>query len=217
MKDADMLEPESEPETAPVKWPTKPGIPRSDMFDPEDSWFDAPPEGFSLTLSIFATMWNALFVWITSSSLAYIYGRDESFHEDYLSVNGWKYPRKIVLRDGRSSEIKETLRLTIVTALRLTIPISTLERGMGRLLDTMYFMEALPAFRMKQWQVVVVLFINALSVCRIPAYTPHMTNGRMLLHKVLDGAQISIEEYEVMKDLIIALGRAPHFSAQSGA
>lgn len=44
-----MLEPESE--AVPVKWPTKPGIPRSDMFDPEDSWFDAPPEGFSLTVS----------------------------------------------------------------------------------------------------------------------------------------------------------------------
>ncbi|XWS53355.1 hypothetical protein CRYUN_Cryun11dG0150200 [Craigia yunnanensis] len=224
MKDVDMLEPESEPETAPVKWPTKPGIPRSEMFDPEDSWFDAPPEGFSLTLSTFATMWNALFEWITSSSLAYIYGRDESFHEEYLSVNGREYPRKIVLRDGRSSEIKETLAgcisralPAIVTALRLPIPISTLEQGMGRLLDTMSFMEALPAFRMKQWQVIVLLLIDALSVCRIPALTPHMTNGRVLLHKVLDGAQTSMEEYEVMKDLIIPLGRAPHFSAQSGA
>ena len=181
MKDVDVLEPESEPETALVKWPTKPGIPRSEMFDPEDSWFDAPPEGFSLTvsridlttlpyyfsifyrvnniailflhfllmliasrtlfdvhqLSTFATMWNALFEWIASSSLAYIYGRDESFHEEYLTVNGREYPRKIVLRDGRSSEIKETLAgcisralPAIVTDLRLPIPISTLEQGM---------------------------------------------------------------------------------------
>ncbi|KAE8732791.1 F2P16.20-like protein isoform 2 [Hibiscus syriacus] len=215
---------ESELEEASVKWPAKPGIPRSDFFDPEDSWFDAPPEGFSLTLSTFATMWNALFEWITSSSLAYIYGRDETFHEEYLSVNGREYPHKIVLRDGRSFEIKETLAgcisrvlPAIVTALRLPIPISTLEQGMGRLLETMSFVEALPAFRMKQWQVIVLLFIDALSVCRIPALTPHMTNGRMLLHKVLDGAHISMEEYEVMKDLIIPLGRAPHFSSQSGA
>ncbi|XP_012479686.1 putative RNA polymerase II subunit B1 CTD phosphatase RPAP2 homolog [Gossypium raimondii] len=224
VENIDTLEAEPEPEEGPVKWPTKPGIPRSDFFDPEDSWFDAPPEGFSLTLSTFATMWNALFEWITSSSLAYIYGRDETFHEEYLSVNGREYPQKIVLRDGRSSEIKETLAgcisrafPAIVTALRLPIPISTLEQGMGRLLDTMSFVEALPAFRMKQWQVIVLLLIDALSVCRIPALTPHMTNGRMLLHKVLDGAQISMEEYEVMKDLIIPLGRAPHFSAQSGA
>ncbi|EOY34547.1 F2P16.20-like protein isoform 3, partial [Theobroma cacao] len=195
MEDGDMLE----PETAPVKWPKKPGIPHSDMFNPEDSWFDAPPEGFSLTLSTFATMWNALFEWITSSSLAYIYGRDESFHEEYLSINGREYPRKIALRDGRSSEIKETLAScisralpAIVTDLRLPIPISTLEQGMGHLIDTISFMEALPAFRMKQWQVIVLLFIDALSVCRIPALTPHMTNGRMLLHKVLDGAQISM-------------------------
>ncbi|XP_022730565.1 putative RNA polymerase II subunit B1 CTD phosphatase RPAP2 homolog isoform X5 [Durio zibethinus] len=222
VKDVDMVEPE--PEAAAVNWPTKPEIPRSDMFDQEDSWFDAPTEVFSLTLSTFVTMWNALFEWITSSSLAYIYGRDESFQEEYLTVNGREYPQKIVLRDGLSSEIKETLAgcisralPAIVTDLRLPIPISTLEQGMGRLLDSMSFIEALPGFRMKQWQVIVLLFIDALSVSRIPALTPHMTNGRMLPHKVLDGAQISMEEYEVMKDLIIPLGRAPHFSAQSGA
>ncbi|KAE8125246.1 hypothetical protein FH972_020079 [Carpinus fangiana] len=81
----------------------------------------------------------------------------------------------------------------------------------------MTFTDALPAFRSKQWQVIVLLFIEALSVCRIPALTPHMTNRRMLLLKVLDGAQISVEEYEIMKDLMIPLGRAPHFSSQSGA
>ncbi|GLU02560.1 hypothetical protein SLE2022_198060 [Rubroshorea leprosula] len=216
-------EPEPEPEIAPLKWPKKPGIPDSDMFDPEDSWFDVPPEGFSLTLSTFATMWNALFEWITSSSLAYIYGREESSHDEYMAVNGREYPRKIVLKDGRSSEIKETLAGCvardlpgIVAELRLPIPVSTLEQAIARLLDTMSFIEALPAFRKKHWQVIVLLFIDALSVCRIPALTPHMTNRTMLLHKVLDGAQISMEEYEVMKDLIIPLGRAPHFSAQSG-
>ncbi|XP_022730560.1 putative RNA polymerase II subunit B1 CTD phosphatase RPAP2 homolog isoform X2 [Durio zibethinus] len=189
VKDVDMVEPE--PEAAAVNWPTKPEIPRSDMFDQEDSWFDAPTEVFSLTLSTFVTMWNALFEWITSSSLAYIYGRDESFQEEYLTVNGREYPQKIVLRDGLSSEIKETLAgcisralPAIVTDLRLPIPISTLEQGMGRLLDSMSFIEALPGFRMKQWQVIVLLFIDALSVSRIPALTPHMTNGRMLPHKV---------------------------------
>lgn len=213
-----------EPESASLKWPEKPGIPHSDLFDPEDSWYDAPPEGFSLTLSPFATMWMALFGWITSSSLAYIYGRDESYHEDYLSVNGKEYPRKIVLADGRSSEIKETLAGCLARALpgvvadlKLPTPISILEQGMGRMLDTMTFIDPLPAFRLKQWQVIVLLFIEALSVCRIPALTPHLTNRRILLPKVLDGAQLSIEEYEIMKDLMIPLGRAPHFSSQSGA
>lgn len=35
-----------------VKWPRKPGIPTSDLFDSEDSWFDAPPEGFSLMVGV---------------------------------------------------------------------------------------------------------------------------------------------------------------------
>ena len=34
--------------------------------------------------------------------------------------------------------------------------------------------------------------------------------------QVLDAAQVGGEEYEIMKDLIIPLGRVPQFSAQSG-
>lgn len=54
----------------------------------------------------------------------------------------------------------------------------------GRLLDTMSFVDALPPFRMKQWQVIILLFLEALSVYRLPALTPHMMNRRVLFHKV---------------------------------
>lgn len=40
-----------ERESSSVKWPTK-EIPGADLFDSEDSWYDAPPEGFSLTVSL---------------------------------------------------------------------------------------------------------------------------------------------------------------------
>ncbi|PNY04850.1 hypothetical protein L195_g001281 [Trifolium pratense] len=207
-----------------LKWPRKPGVSEFDLFDSEDSWFDAPPEGFSMTLSPFATMWNAFFSWITSSSLAYIYGRDVSFHGEFLSVNGREYPSKIVLTDGRSSEIKQTLAgclaralPAVVAELRLPIPISTLEQAMVCLLETMSFVDALPGFRMKQWQVVVLLFVDALSVCRIPVLISYMTDRRDLFLKVLSGSQIGMEEYDLLKDFIVPLGRAPHFSSQSGA
>lgn len=82
-------------------------------------------------------MFMALFAWISSSSLAFIYGKEESFHEEYLSINGREYPRKIVMLDGRSSEIKQTLAGCLARALpglvaelRLPVPISTLEQGM---------------------------------------------------------------------------------------
>lgn len=38
-------------EQAPPKWPSKPGFPDSDIFSSDDSWFDSPPDGFSLTVS----------------------------------------------------------------------------------------------------------------------------------------------------------------------
>lgn len=160
---------------------------------------------------------------MTSSSLAYIYGRDESCHVEYLFVNGREYPSRVVLPDGRSSEIKQTLagclgRASpgVIAALKLPTPVSTLEQGLAGLLETMSFMDALPPFRMKQWQAIVLLFLDALSICRIPGLTPHLTSRRVLIPKVLEGAQISAEEYEIMKELVIPLGRVPQFSMQSG-
>ncbi|XP_051122212.1 putative RNA polymerase II subunit B1 CTD phosphatase RPAP2 homolog [Andrographis paniculata] len=206
-----------------LKWPPKPGTSNDDLLDSEDSWYDSPPDGFNLNLSSFSTMFMAIFAWISSSSLAYIYGKEESFHEDYLSVNGREYPRKIVLSDGRSSEIKQTLADCLSRALpglvaeiRLPIPISILEQGIVRLLETMSFTDSLPGFRMKQWQVLILLFLDALSVSRIPTLAPYLMGSRIHLPRVLEGAHISTEEYELMKDLIIPLGRVPQFSTQSG-
>lgn len=35
-----------------IKWPKKPLLLDTDMFEVDDSWHDTPPEGFSLTVSI---------------------------------------------------------------------------------------------------------------------------------------------------------------------
>ncbi|MCL7028011.1 hypothetical protein MKW94_030645 [Papaver nudicaule] len=203
--DTKMVENDLKPESAPLKWPTKPGLFKFELFDSENSCFEPPPEGSSLSLSPFATMYMALSGWVSSSSLAYIYGHDEDSQEEFLSVNGRSYPYKIGL----------TLP-GLVMELRLPTPVSFLEQGMSRLLETMSFIDALPAFRMKQWHVIVLLFMDALSVYQVPGLSAHMTDTRMLTHKVLDGAQISSEDYERLKDHIIPLGGLPQFSTQSG-
>ncbi|THU44653.1 hypothetical protein C4D60_Mb02t09640 [Musa balbisiana] len=197
-----------------VKWPKKTVLLDTDMFDVEDSWHDTPPEGFDLKLSSFATMWMALFGWITCSSLAYIYGCDKSSQEDFLYVNGREYPHKIILKDGHSSEIRRTIDGCICRALsglvmelRLPVPLSTLERTVGCLLDTMSFVDALPSFKLEQWQVVVLLFLDALSVHRLPSLASQVTNMDLLLHKVLNPAQVSRQEYDSMRDLFTPLGR----------
>ncbi|XP_019430421.1 PREDICTED: putative RNA polymerase II subunit B1 CTD phosphatase RPAP2 homolog [Lupinus angustifolius] len=46
VEDVDMLETDS----VTLKWPRKPGFSDLDLFDSEDSWYDSPPEGFSLTV-----------------------------------------------------------------------------------------------------------------------------------------------------------------------
>ena len=54
----------------------------------------------------------------------------------------------------------------------------------GQLLDTMSLTEAVPAFRTKQWRVIVLLFLDALCLHRLPALARQMANRNMLLHKV---------------------------------
>ncbi|KAF1002424.1 putative RNA polymerase II subunit B1 CTD phosphatase RPAP2 homolog [Apium graveolens] len=211
-------------EPAAIKWPNKQGITASDFFDnSDDSWYDDIPEGFSLNLSPFASMYMVLFSWMSSSSLAYIYGRDGSSHEEFLSANGREYPRRVIAMDNRSSEIKlavaEFLSRTLpelVNDLRLPVPVSTLEKGMSYLLDTMSFMDPVPPFGTKQWHVIIFLFLDALSVSRVPSIASYMPSNRKLLQKVLAGANISEEEYGLMKDLVLPLGRVAYFSAQSG-
>lgn len=39
-------------EPAPVMWSRKQGISHSDFFDPEDSLYDSPPDGFNLNVSL---------------------------------------------------------------------------------------------------------------------------------------------------------------------
>ncbi|EPS64466.1 hypothetical protein M569_10314, partial [Genlisea aurea] len=196
-----------------LKWPPKPGFSEADLVESDDTLYDRPPDGFNLSLSPFCTLFNSLFSWISSSSLAYIYGKDDSFHEEYVNANGREYPCKVVAEDGRSSEIKQTLSAAlaralpgVVSELRLPTPISILEQGMGRLLDTMSFIDPLPSLRTKQWQAIVLLFLNALSVSRIPALSKYLEDRRASIQKVLEGAGIGVEEFEVMKDLIIPLG-----------
>lgn len=58
MEGVDLLEPKE----ASLKWSSKPGIQRSEFFDPEDSWFDSPPEGFNLSVSILVKLKLSLFL-----------------------------------------------------------------------------------------------------------------------------------------------------------
>ncbi|KAK8942619.1 hypothetical protein KSP39_PZI009090 [Platanthera zijinensis] len=196
-----------------VKWPKKTVLLDTDMFEVEDSWHDTTPEGFSLHLSPFATMWMALFGWINSSSLAYIYGYDGSSHQKFMLVNGKEYPAKVMLRDGQSLEIRQALDGFICRILpafvkdqMISVPVSTMEKFMGCLLDTMSFMDAIPSFKIRQWHVIVFLFIEALSVHRLPILSTHFMSKGPQLQQILNAAQISSEEYEIMRDLILPFG-----------
>lgn len=197
-----------------IKWPKKPVLLDTDLFEVDDSWHDMPPEGFSLTLSAFGTMWAALFGWISSSSLAYVYGLERGSVEELLIANGRECPEKTVLKDGLSLEIRRALDSCVCNAvpvlisnLRLQIPVSKLEITLGYLIDTMSFVDALPSLRSRQWQAVILVMLDALSVHQLPALAPVFSNSK-LVQKMLNAAQVSREEYDSMVDLFLPFGRS---------
>ncbi|CAN6326597.1 unnamed protein product [Urochloa humidicola] len=205
---------ESEIDRDVLKWPKKTVLLDTDMFEVDDSWHDTPPEGFSLTLSGFATIWAALFGWISRSSLAYVYGLDGGSVEELLIANGREYPEKIVLKDGHSAEIRRALDTCVCNALpvlvsnlRLQIPVSKLEITLGYLIDTMSFFDPLPSLRSRQWQVVVLVLLDVLSIHRLPALAPVISDSK-LIQKMLNAAQLSREEYDSMVDLFLPFGRS---------
>ncbi|CAL5097111.1 unnamed protein product [Urochloa decumbens] len=205
---------ESEIDRDVLKWPKKTVLLDTDMFEVDDSWHDTPPEGFSLTLSCFATMWAALFGWISRSSLVYVYGLDGGTVEELLIANGREYPDKIVLKDGHSAEIRRALDTCVCNALpvlvsnlRLQIPVSKLEITLGYLIDTMSFFDPLPSLRSRQWQLLVLVLLDVLSIHRLPALAPVVSDSK-LVQKMLNAAQVSREEYDSMVDLFLPFGRS---------
>ncbi|CAH8367646.1 unnamed protein product [Eruca vesicaria subsp. sativa] len=51
VSDAKIEEDMAEQESTLLKWPNEPGMPDFDLFDPDQSWFEGPTIGFSLTVS----------------------------------------------------------------------------------------------------------------------------------------------------------------------
>ncbi|MCO5548326.1 hypothetical protein L7F22_001783 [Adiantum nelumboides] len=192
-------------------------------LDSRKCWYSAPPKDFKPELSMFGTLWMALDSWISAASIAHVYGRDSSEEDNFTLINGKEYLRQVIISNGVSAEIERTLAGCIsrmlpglVEIFRIPIPVSTLEVSLGRFLRTMSFMSAIPAFSSKQWQVVVLLLVDALSVHRLPALRTRFLNGRQSVQKVLVSANITEAEYEIFRDLVLPMGILPEFAAHCG-
>ncbi|KAI5079768.1 hypothetical protein GOP47_0005247 [Adiantum capillus-veneris] len=192
-------------------------------LNPRDCWYSSPPKDFKPELSMFGMLWMALDSWISAASIAHVYGRDSNEEENFASMNGKEYLRQVRIPNGVSAEIERTLAGCIsrtlpglVETFRFPVPVSTLEVSMGRFMRTMSFMSAIPAFSSKQWQVVVLILLEALSVHRLPALRTRVLNGRQLLQKVLASANITEAEYEIFRDLVLPMGILPDFAAHCG-
>uniref|UniRef100_A0A7I4DW90 RNA polymerase II subunit B1 CTD phosphatase RPAP2 homolog n=1 Tax=Physcomitrium patens TaxID=3218 RepID=A0A7I4DW90_PHYPA len=86
----------------------------------------------------------------------------------------------------------------------------------GKLIKNMSFVEALPPLSTKQWRMLVIVLLDALSVQRLPRLGVHLMNNRSVLRKVLDSTGTSESEYDVFRDVLLPLGRSPTFSTLSG-
>lgn len=62
----------------------------------------------------------------------------------------------------------------------------------GSLLETMSLTGAVPSFRVEQWLVIVLLFLEALSVSRIPRIAPSISNrNKVSSHSQLEHIKVN--------------------------
>lgn len=54
----------------------------------------------------------------------------------------------------------------------------------------MTFIEALPAFTIKNWSMILMLLLDGLSVRRLPAVGVHLTKNISLLRKVISALRM---------------------------
>ena len=59
------------------------------------------------------------------------------------------------------------------------------------MIDTMSFVDALPSLRSRQWQAVVLVMLDALSVHQLPALAPVFSNSK-LVQKVSNQFHLSL-------------------------
>ena len=91
---------------------------------------------------MFGTIFMALDGWISAAAVAHIYGKEPHEEENFLCVNGREYSRQVVIGDGVSAEILRTYSLCVsralpevVRALRISVPMSTLELAIVRIMS----------------------------------------------------------------------------------
>jgi hypothetical protein len=89
---------------------------------------------------MFGTMFMALEGWISAAAVAHIYGKEPQDEVEYLSVNGREYSMQAFIGDGVSAAILRTFSLCVsralpevVRALRISVPLSTLELSLVKL------------------------------------------------------------------------------------
>jgi hypothetical protein len=74
----------------------------------------------------------------------------------------------------------------------------------GRVINTMSFYEALPPFGVKQWRLVTLLLLDALSVQRLPGIV--LSNNRAIMRKVLQCIIFFILELRILHEVeVVAL------------
>ncbi|KAL2642215.1 hypothetical protein R1flu_009802 [Riccia fluitans] len=182
------------------------GVDDEEVSSSKGGWHDTAPKNFKLEMSMFGTLWMSLEEWISAATVAFIYGKEAEPEENFLSVNGREYRLKVVCGDSVSAEISRAfsncvarILPDVIQALGIRVPLSSIEKALSRMVRTMSFVEPLPAFGINQWRMLVMLFLEGLSVDQVEMIGVYLSRHSTLFRKLLDSTGTSEAEYETFR------------------
>jgi len=181
----------------------------TDTEDEDDEYFDDRENGgrtggsggrFRSRPTLFGELVMNLDIWVTDSTVQLL--RIGPGEANVLST----------IPSSSVPEIETALSRFIAFALpavmeklAIGMPKGEVERNLMELIKTMQLVSALPAFMSSQWQLVVMMFLKALSMERVPGLRPafETREGVHRVNQILAANSFTIEEFVAVLEILL--------------
>ncbi|BDA48341.1 probable RNA polymerase II subunit B1 CTD phosphatase RPAP at C-terminar half [Coccomyxa sp. Obi] len=164
-------------------------------------WLADPPDGFGRQLSQFGRLFSALDGWVTDATLRHLRarpGRPAGQVEDVPAPEFAQGRAVLEVALGRALP-------SVLGALHVSSPRSAIEVALRQLIATFYLRSAIPSLKEREWQLVTLTLLRALSIERLPTLQEQFDSRGSVraLNALLAESGCTVEEFDALLEVLL--------------
>ncbi|CAL8463766.1 g3300 [Coccomyxa elongata] len=164
-------------------------------------WLADPPEGFGRQLSQFGRLFSALDAWVTDATLRHLRAtgvQPAGQAEDVPPLEFAQGRAVLEVALGRALP-------SVLGALHVASPRSAAEVALRQLIATFYLRSAIPSLKEREWQLVTLTLLRALSIERLPALQEQFDSrsGVRAFNALLAELGCTVEEFDALLEVLL--------------